>query len=145
MIFNGTYTVQNTKTGEHRTFRISTVERKKGGRPWRKVEVLVGSDNTRDYRGFAQVGERDIIVWRRVTAFGNTPAPARPNAYDWYADMLNALLYKRPSRYGKGLYQEYTVMVEKRCLDCNRKLTHPESLISGYGPECVKRHMKKAA
>ena len=34
------------------------------------------------------------------------------------------------------LYREY---VATHCRDCGKRLTDPESLLRGYGPECAKR------
>jgi len=30
-----------------------------------------------------------------------------------------------------------TILREGRCIRCNRKLTHPDSILSGIGPECA--------
>lgn len=32
---------------------------------------------------------------------------------------------------------QYAVMLSKRCVRCNRKLTNPESIKAGIGPECA--------
>jgi hypothetical protein len=38
-----------------------------------------------------------------------------------------------------GFEAKYRVESEARCLRCNRRLTHPESLVTGIGPECSGR------
>lgn len=37
---------------------------------------------------------------------------------------------------GHWWHEGYTLLLEGRCIACNRKLTHPESIRLGIGPEC---------
>jgi Family of unknown function (DUF6011) len=55
--------------------------------------------------------------------------------YEKYADILTDLLVKgeQSELYAKG----YRLHAETVCRVCNRKLTHPESIKSGIGPECA--------
>jgi hypothetical protein len=120
MIQNGTYTLENTESGDHRTFRIRTIL--KGDLEGKRVvELLTGSDNTSDYTGFAFFNDDGRInVWRKK----------RETVYDQYARMLE-------SHFAGRLPEKYNVLHEGRCLKCNRKLTTPESIKTGIGPVCA--------
>lgn len=125
-IHNGTYTVTSPK-GTHRTFSIRTVQ--KGNlKDSRILSLLTGPDNTRDYTGFAFVNDDGIKVWHR---HDNNP--------DWgkYGKLLWSLATEGQNSpyYVMG----YRLLIEGKCLVCNRKLTEPESITTGIGPECRKR------
>lgn len=127
---NGTWTMVNKTTGEHRTFKISTKpEDSKFAPGERVVALLSGSDNTSSYTGFGFVRKTEdgIYVWKTKQGL-----PGQSSAYDHYARML-AGMFLGDERWTS----RYTIEGSKCCLRCNRKLTHPESLETGYGPECV--------
>jgi len=122
---NGTYTVLSKATGEHRTFRIRTQrENAEFAAGERIVALLVGSDNEHDYQSFGFVKDDGrIVVWKRH----------RGGMFDKLARMLEHL----------GEHEQagrVEVYLEGRCRRCNRRLTHPESIRSGIGPECGRRN-----
>jgi Family of unknown function (DUF6011) len=118
---NATITLVNPATGNHRTFRVSTV--KKGPLQGKRiVELLVGSNNEADYQGFGFVYEDGTIhTWRKYTG----------TVFQKYGDLLDRPVYWQ----NRGV--QY--MAEARCIKCSRKLTNPESLRTGVGPECAKK------
>lgn len=121
---NGTVTVYNPATQGHRTFRVKSQPDDAAFAPGERVlGLLTGSDNERDYTQFAFVKEDGrVIVWKKF----------RGGVYDRFADML-----RRPEAYeSRGV--EYT-WDQVRCRKCNRKLTTPESLADGIGPDCSGR------
>jgi len=145
MLFNGTYTVENAETGEHRTFQIKTVqsspERPNPLAGKRILSLLSGSDNENDYQSFGFVFEASdrlrVAVWKRCL----TPA------FTAYASLFEKLARVLPDEalpeselldlpYGS---KRYNVRLAKRCSRCNRKLTHPDSLVTGIGPECSEK------
>jgi len=118
---NGVWTVTNKATGERRTFRISTWV-KKDDKP-RVVSMLVGSDNTSDYKGFGYVNPNGkIVVWYKQ----------RGTVYEKYARFLEVLA----THLEAGRIE---VHHEGRCRLCNRPLTVPESIESGLGPKCASK------
>ena len=128
-VFNGIYTVQNTESKEHRTFRIRTQSEDATFAPnKRDVSLLVGPDNTSNYKGFAFIDDNGIHVWRKYHGQG------KRSPHDWYADMLWKLLTGQVMEYAK-----YTVLIEGHCIKCNRLLTEPESIRTGIGPVCAGR------
>ena len=125
---NGTFTVHNPATGEHRTFKVSTVQQ--GDLEGRRiVALLTGPDNTSSYTGFGFLQPDGAVqVWR------SKQAPAGQPATQW-------------QRYGRFL-QNFDAMVNAHglqvdaatcCRKCNRQLTTPESIASGIGPVCAGR------
>lgn len=97
------------------------------------VKLLVGADNTRDYK---YLGRLDCFTGQ-VSPTGksgwsdtNPPMPVR---------LLNRLLARvwtedHDAYRSKGFKLHH----EGRCGRCGRKLTVPASVESGIGPECVK-------
>lgn len=113
---NGIITMRNPATGEHRTISIAT-SRHTGDR---LVQLLTGCDNERDYKSFARIvdGECKVFWALRDSEF-----------YNAIANILN-----HPERFVGRL----EFMLEGKCRKCNRRLTNPESIESGIGPECRK-------
>lgn len=118
---NGTFTIKSPRGG-HRTFRIRT---EKGLDGKRVVSMLTGPDNESSYQAFGFVGDR-VSVWRRL----------RGTDFETYGRMLDRLLAGINN--GLGLVG-YEVLSERKCRRCNRKLTTPESIESGIGPECARK------
>lgn len=128
-IFNGIITITNAK-GEHRTFRIHTV--KKGGLIGKRLlSLLTGPDNTSNYRSFGFVDEDGVRVWSQHR---------NDKMKLWYAELVAVLVgkFEPTTDLGRKIdASKYEVLHEGRCVRCNRKLTHPESIKSGIGPECA--------
>jgi hypothetical protein len=129
---DGEITLTSPKTGDHRTFRVRTVRRGKL-EGHRIVSLLTGPNNESDYEGFGFIVDRDgsvapgtIAVWTRFRGKDGVES-----VYEKYASMLRLPAYWA----AKGV--QYRVSL--RCRRCGRLLTHPESIISGYGPECIKK------
>ena len=114
---NGIITIRNPATGEHRTVKIATG--KDGVTRW--VSLFFGTDNERerDYRSFGRINrDGQVIVFQSLRQDG---------FYERLANLLN-----HPERFADRL----EFLFEGRCRRCNRKLTNPESIESGIGPEC---------
>jgi hypothetical protein len=121
MIQNGTYTIENTETGDYRTFKIKTVlDGDLEGK--RIVSLLTGSDNQNDYKGFAFLFDHGIVVWKKY----------RGTNFEHLARMLWAAL-------NDALPERYDILHEGTCIRCNRPLTCPESIRTGIGPVCAGR------
>ena len=126
-IFNGRMTIEGPKG--HRTFQIRTILKGKlKGK--RKLELLIGTqnDDSSCYTPFAYVGDKTVYVWRKFQSTNG-----KPSLHEIYADMIAVRCGGFKSRYGKE-YGQYKVLLEKRCLKCNRVLTHPDSIRMGVGP-----------
>lgn len=125
---NGTFTVHNPATGEHRTFKVSTVQQ--GDLEGRRiVALLTGPDNTNSYTGFGFVRpDGQVQVWRSKRAQAGQPA----TQWERYGRFLQHL---------DAMVETHSLQVDAstRCRKCNRPLTTPESIASGIGPVCEGR------
>ena len=123
---NGTFTILNPATGEHRTFKVSTVQR--GGLKGRRVvALLTGPDNTTSYTGFGFMApDNDVQVWRSKRSAMGQP----PTQWQRYGAFLRNL---------DQIVELHGLQVDEAtcCRRCNRKLTTPESIQSGIGPVCA--------
>jgi len=119
---NGTVTVSNPATGEHRTFRISTQPQDARFAPGKRiVSLLAGPDNTADFQGFGFVDSAgQVLVWRSKLG----------TKFERYGRLLSNL-GSECTRWG------LQVQWSAKCRRCNRELTTPESLAAGVGPVCA--------
>lgn len=117
---NGIITIKSRTTGEHRTLRIHTQPKDaKFAAGERVAEILSGSDNTSDYRGFAFVkSDGSVHLWKKYQD---------SDFYQWVARFL-----RHPERF----LNKVEINFEGKCRRCNRDLTTPESVSSGIGPTC---------
>ena len=128
-IFNGTWTIKSEKTGDHRTFKIHTKKEDAKFAPGSRIVALLrGSCNETDYQGFGFVNETNIYVWKNKQT---------SKLFMTYSNMIVSLFLQGENSpwYAKG----YRLMGERHCRRCNRKLTVPESIEKGIGPECEGR------
>ena len=121
---NATFTIRSAKTGTRYTYKI---RQKEIGKPF-FASVLSGQNNESDfsYIGFIPAATRDVLV------AGNKGKPDAPSfkALAWTVSQLTT----------KARIPEHLeVFHEGRCCACGRKLTTPESILSGIGPECAKK------
>lgn len=125
---NARFTILNTDTGNRFTYRMRKAENKNGayqrsGDLW-FVSVLTGPENTNDYT-YIGVVDHDGF---RLTAKSRFTADAQSvKAFDWFFRHIN------------NLPANVEVYHEGRCGRCGRTLTVPESVASGFGPECIGR------
>lgn len=118
---NGTITMTNPETGNHRTVKIKTQDSKSHFAPGQRlIGMLTGTDNENSYTYFGFVkANGGIAIWNK---FKNT-------SYEVIAKMVQ---HKELYQTKKGIiYQEAGC-----CRRCNRKLTTPESIEDGIGPYC---------
>ena len=122
---NGIITIRNPKTGQHRTVKIVT-STPDGSTYDKKVRWARELQDSNFWRSFAVVNQDGIAMPFRK--FG------RDSYYGKLCNILN-----HPERF-EGLIE---FMFEGRCRKCNRRLTNPESIESGLGPECRKLKQRK--
>lgn len=131
-ILNGTYTVASARSGKHRTFSIRTQPDDSKFAPGKRViALLTGPDNEGDYTPFGFVDDQKITVWR------SKRGQAEPSAYETYARLIWSLATRGEE--SEARRAGYTLLVEGRCIRCNRKLSDPTSIRTGIGPVCAGR------
>jgi hypothetical protein len=114
------FTVVNEETGNRFTFRVKKHDTKN----FYFVSVLTGSDNTSDYTYIGCIFGDDF---RRTKGSRVTEEAQSFKVFSWFMSNLEDL----PS--------QVKVYHENRCGRCGRALTVPESVVNGFGPECIKK------
>ncbi len=120
---NATFTIQNPETGNRYTFKLRQKTNENGSKTPLFVSLLNGPDNEGDfcYIGFIR-GDRFVHGGRKARAGANSPSV---KAFAWFWNHI-------------GDPSPAEVFHEGRCGRCGRKLTVPESVERGLGPECAK-------
>lgn len=124
-IFGGKaiFTIRNVDTGNRFTYKLN---RKKGGQDDSKdiifVKVLSSPDNTSDYTFIGTIFGKSHYRHSSKSRFGADCQSTK--VMEWLIRNINSLP------------DNIEVWHEGRCGRCGRKLTVPESLESGFGPEC---------
>lgn len=126
---NATFTIRNPGTGGRFTFRV---RQGKGENAPTFVSVLTGPDNTADFTYLGCIFADGRFVVTRKSRISPTAPSAK--AFAWLHGRIAA---------GRDL-GPVEFFHEGRCARCGRALTVPESIESGFGPECVK-HVHAAA
>lgn len=119
---NARITIRSTKTGTRFTYRIRKSD---DGKVW-FVSLLNGADNDTSYVFFGLIRDNRTFVHSRKSSITQDAPSAK--AFHWfYHQVLDQ------GRMPEGL----EVWHEGRCGRCARPLTVPESIESGFGPECI--------
>lgn len=119
---NATFTIRSVASGVRFTYRVRTMKEREG--MW-FVSLLNGPDNTSHYTYMGCIQNNKF----RFTK-GSKVTPTAPSAVAivWFAKQA----FERHL-----LPASVEVWHEDRCGRCGRKLTVPESIASGIGPECA--------
>jgi len=123
-----TVTLVSKKTSQRFTYRLGATEDKSTI----FVSVLTGSDNESDYSYLGRIasGPSGRIFWagRKVPRPGDVGRDAPSSkAFAWtWQNLVRGTLP-----------EQLEVWHEGRCGRCGRKLTVPQSVAQGFGPECV--------
>lgn len=123
---NGYITIENTKTGGHRTFQIRTeVWNRDTNREERKrvVSLLIGPnrESKDNWKRFGFADERGVTVWRRLAS--------EDGSFEKFAALL-----EEPQ---KGENSGLVYHCAGSCRRCNTDLTNPDSIRAGIGPVCA--------
>ena len=120
---NAVFTVENTATGNRFTFKV----RKPDDTKPHFVSVLTGPNNESDYAFLGTVFTPYRYHHGRRSRIAQDAPSAK--AFDW--------LFRRLST-GHSLPPQVRLCHCGKCGRCGRTLTVPESVESGFGPECIK-------
>jgi hypothetical protein len=122
---NATFTVTSKKTGVRFTYKITQPAPEKP----HFVKLLTGADNENSYTFFGTIFNGQTFRHARPESTTVTPDAPSAKAFAWLWGQLNA-----PAETSK--LDQVEVHHEGKCCRCGRKLTVPESVESGIGPEC---------
>lgn len=123
LIFSGNalFTIFNELTGNHFTYRVKLSD---DGNVF-FVSVLTNPD-IYEFIGFIKVGG----IFKHSTKSGIKSDAKSVISFDWIFRNMNRL----PNH--------VKILNRGKCMRCGRKLTTPNSILSGIGPECLKRLME---
>jgi hypothetical protein len=126
-------TIRSVKTGTRFTYRLRLKEPEEGQNgtqrgPVTFVGVLTGPENTSNYQYLGHIFSTQGVYWHGRKSKISKDAPAA-KAFDWTFKQLSQ---------GK-LPDVLEIWHEGSCGRCGRTLTVPESISSGFGPECVSK------
>ena len=116
------FTVVNEKTGNRFTFKVNQAEDK----PVWFVKVLNGSNNDSDY---AYIGFINGESFKWTAKSRVKPEAQSFKVFSWLWEHI------------KSLPENVKVYHEGKCGRCGRTLTVPDSIESGFGPECIHKIM----
>lgn len=126
---NAYFTLRSKVTGARYTYRVYQGKKAKlRGVEVYYVELMRGRDNNNDYAYFGWIKDNLFMHDKqrgRVTAEANSVV-----AFDWF---WRYVILARSEK-ARAIIE---VWHAGRCARCGRRLTVPESLTSGYGPECI--------
>lgn len=131
---NATFTVVSKKTATRFTYQIQAPKLNRDGEPVSKeqaevlfVKVLNGPDNTSNYEMFGMIFPKDgkFVPWKKSRISMDAPCAA---AFKWTFENVLVTGVNHP---------KLEVHHSGTCGRCGRKLTVPESIQSGLGPECA--------
>ncbi len=129
---NSTFTLVSKATGKRFTYKVSRVPDFQLGvkHAW-FVNLLTGPNNSDDYiymgmiRGEPASG--DVWFWHSVKSKVALDAPSCKGFMAFFETLTKT----------ESLHPSIEFWHEGRCGRCGRKLTVPESVASGFGPECA--------
>jgi hypothetical protein len=129
---SATLTVVSRETGKRFTYRVRRARAREGNPIW-FVSVMVGPDNERNYRYIGNIrSDVTFDVGRKCWLPTSDP---RVRGFAW--------LWQRIRIEDPTVLFKIEVWHEGRCGRCGRKLTVPESIESGFGPECSGRRTRE--
>lgn len=128
------FTISNETSGERYTFKVTRKDpdaTSQGGQ-YRQatvwfVALLTGPDNEADYNYMGLLVPTTGQV-RLTRASRYLPETKPVKVFNFFIPRIFA---------GRGLPAGYAVRHEGKCGRCGRTLTVPESIDSGFGPECA--------
>lgn len=127
-----TFTATSRATGQRFTYRVTapTITTDAGGKKLdhdatvRFVSVLTGSDNDSDYQFMGMIFEGERYIRGKKSRIGDDAMSNKAFKYVWQSVMKNDL-------------GQLDIHHAGQCGRCGRRLTVPESIDSGFGPECI--------
>jgi len=130
---NATVTLRSVRTENRFTFKVKQAKDRATGRPVDGlffVALMNGPDNETNFQYLGTIRNGVYALGRKSRITANAVSH---KAFDWFwQNMRHADCFDLIECWHEG-----------RCGHCNRKLTVPESIERGIGPECAKSHIRR--
>jgi hypothetical protein len=138
VIPSGIFTVSSSFG--HRTFSIERQAEGAEFAPGKRVVYLktTGDDGGEQWKAFGFVSDQTvrwpITVWQKH----------RGTDMDAYGELLTHMICGGFRRFTgpDGQPHRYEILLSRRCFRCDRRLTDPDSIQLGIGPECRKKGVR---
>ena len=126
---NATITLKSLVTEAHLTYKVTQAKDKQTGelRDFYFVALLNGPNNETDYAYMGMINGKGEFHLTRNSKFTEDAKSVKGFRFFW--KYLSNDMYP----------PQMEVHHEGRCGRCNRKLTVPESIANGIGPECMSK------
>lgn len=125
---NAYFTLRSAKTGTRFTYRVSLAKTEPGSQypgPTYFVSLLNGPDNWQNYMYLGLIGRDCKFRLTKGSKAGADATSVKAFAWTW-------------TRLAAGQKTDgVEIWHEGKCGRCGRKLTVPESIETGFGPECA--------
>lgn len=112
------FTLASQKTGARYTYKVT----KKN--VFYFVNLLTGPDNTRDYTYLGMISQNQFRLTHKSKMLPDSPP-------------IKAITFTLKNLVDNRFPPQLEFWHEGRCGRCGRLLTVPESIASGFGPECI--------
>ena len=125
---NARFTIESAATGTRFTYKVVATDDAPGAKPGVFfVSLLSGPDNESDYQYVGIIPQDDPLSFRLTMKSRVGEGAPSVIAFKWFWWQI-----------GQGrLPASLRVWHEGSCGRCGRTLTVPESIASGFGPECI--------
>lgn len=132
---DGIFTIENSETGEFRTFKLETVYFQPDSKRMRVLSYLRGPSNSSDFEQFAFLFGSCTADWK-VKVWGSKRAvKGEPRSqHERFGMLVEAIIRGQWTHASR-----YLVLEAEKCSRCGERLTVPESIRRGIGPVCAKR------
>ena len=118
-----TFTLRSVKTDKHFTYKITAPKKSTGVH---FVKLMTGSDNESSFSFFGTIFNKER--YKHGTKSKITPDAQGVKAFTWFMrNLMDGTVNGQVELFHEGC-----------CGRCGRKLTTPESVTNGIGPECIK-------
>jgi hypothetical protein len=125
---NATFTIRSLATGTRFTYKVRKADPEPGRPQVWFVNLLNGPDNGNDFAYLGMLQEvPGSCVFKRTRGSRVTEQAPSYRAFVWLWERL----------WDRRLPANVEVWHEGTCGRCGRKLTVPESIAAGIGPECA--------
>jgi hypothetical protein len=130
---NATFTLKNTVTGNRFTYKVTQIRKDGRAASPHFVKLMTGPDNESSFEYVGLI--KNEANYFHGGAKAKVPADARAHkTFEWFWNTLQG----RNARGPLSNFPGFEFWHEGRCCRCGRKLTVPESIANGIGPECAK-------
>lgn len=122
-----TFTIKSVVTGKHFTYKVTQPKKNMNEKKSvHFVKLMTGTDNENNFTFFATVFDKAAYMHSKKSRIGADAQGVR--AFRWFLNnLMNGTVNGQVELFHEGC-----------CGRCGRKLTTPESVETGFGPECIK-------